>query len=65
MNCNLLFEKVTIDDALFILERLQEEYSVEVKHCMCDLQVCRKLLTGTKESVGIGDEKERNIRSFG
>ena len=34
------------------------------KRRICVLWTYRKLLTGSKESVGMGNEEERNTRSF-
>ena len=66
MKCNLAFmpERGTTE-AVFILRRLQVEYYAKGKKlylCFVDLE---KAFDRVLRSVGMGNEDEKNTRSFG
>ena len=63
MHFGFMSERGTID-AVFILSRLQEVYhanGLKLYMCFVDLE---KAFDSAKESVGMGNEEERNTRSF-
>ena len=64
MQCGFMPESGAID-AVFILRRLQEKYHANGKRlymCFVDLKKASDIVPS---SVGMGNEEERNTRSFG
>ena len=64
MQFGFMPEKGTID-AVFILRRMQEEYHAKRKNLYVFCKHIESFCWSTKESVGMGNEEERNTRSFG
>ena len=53
-------------DAVFILRRIQEEYLAKQKKlCMCFEDLEKSIWLSSKESRGMGNEKERYSRGIG
>ena len=62
MEFGFMFEKGTID-SMFMLRRLQEEYSVTGQSCICFVDL-EKAFDRVTRIVLNGNEKDKNITSF-